>query len=138
LKKIKILGFGSPGLKIHVLKESFCPAPVLEGEGRIYCIIFLANGHLGILGECPETPKTTYFWVRLMGFWPGSSASGVEKWISGFFRVPLVETRNPLFYTREKFSRPVERPGHFFTPRTPPAVTPSSKLAFTPGNTKPR
>jgi hypothetical protein len=31
LKKIKILGFGDPGLKIHVLKEHSCPAPVLEG-----------------------------------------------------------------------------------------------------------
>jgi hypothetical protein len=27
----KILGFGGPGLKIHVLKE-----PALEGEGRVY------------------------------------------------------------------------------------------------------
>ena len=38
LKKIKILGFGGPGLKIHVPKEHSCPAPVLEGEGRIYNI----------------------------------------------------------------------------------------------------
>ena len=36
LKKIKILGFGGPGLKIHVLKGHSCPAPVLEGEGRVY------------------------------------------------------------------------------------------------------
>jgi hypothetical protein len=38
LKKIKILGFGGPGLKIRVLKERSCPAPVLEGEGRVYNI----------------------------------------------------------------------------------------------------
>ena len=40
LKKMKILGlgFGGPGLKIHGLKEKSCPAPVLEGEGRIYNI----------------------------------------------------------------------------------------------------
>jgi hypothetical protein len=38
LKKIKILGFGGPGLKIHVLKGYSCPAPVLEGEGRVYNI----------------------------------------------------------------------------------------------------
>jgi hypothetical protein len=38
LKKIHILGFGGPGLEIHVLKENNCPAPVLEGEGRIYSI----------------------------------------------------------------------------------------------------
>ena len=31
----KILGFGGPGLKTHVLKEHSCPAPVLEGKGRI-------------------------------------------------------------------------------------------------------
>jgi hypothetical protein len=45
LKKIKILGCGGPGLKIHVLKEhtGSCPAPVLEEEGRVYCIIFLAH-----------------------------------------------------------------------------------------------
>jgi hypothetical protein len=42
LKKIKILGFGGPGLKIRVLKEHSCPAPVLEGEGRI-CNIFGAR-----------------------------------------------------------------------------------------------
>jgi hypothetical protein len=36
LKKTKLLGFGGPGLKIHVLKEHSCPAPVLEGVGRIY------------------------------------------------------------------------------------------------------
>jgi hypothetical protein len=35
--KIKMLGFGGPGLKINVIKpkENSCPAPVLEGEGRI-------------------------------------------------------------------------------------------------------
>jgi hypothetical protein len=33
LKKIKMLGFGGPGLKIHVLKEHSSPAPVLEGGG---------------------------------------------------------------------------------------------------------
>jgi hypothetical protein len=32
LKKIFVLGFEGPGLKIHVLKERSCPAPVLEGE----------------------------------------------------------------------------------------------------------
>jgi hypothetical protein len=37
LKKIKNLGFGGPGLKIHVLKEHSCPAPVLEGGGRRQC-----------------------------------------------------------------------------------------------------
>jgi hypothetical protein len=37
-----------------------------------------------------------------MDFWPGSPTSGVEKRISGFFRATVVETRNPLFYTREK------------------------------------
>ena len=35
LKKIKILGFGGPGLKTHVLKEHSSPAPALEGEGRV-------------------------------------------------------------------------------------------------------
>ena len=49
-------------------------------------IIFLAHGRFEILGKCPKTPKTTCFWVRLMDFWPESPASGVEKWISGFFR----------------------------------------------------
>jgi hypothetical protein len=29
----KILGFGGPGLKIHVPTEHSCPAPALEGEG---------------------------------------------------------------------------------------------------------
>ena len=40
LKKIKNLGFGGPGQEIHVLKEHkhSRPAPVLEGEGRIYNI----------------------------------------------------------------------------------------------------
>jgi hypothetical protein len=36
-------------------------------------------GHFEILGECPKTPKTTYFWVRLMDVWPESPASGLEK-----------------------------------------------------------
>jgi hypothetical protein len=36
---------------------------------------------------------------------PESPASGVEK---------LVGTRNPLFYTREKFPRLGECPSHFF------------------------
>jgi hypothetical protein len=42
LKEIKILGFGGPGLKNknHVLKEHSSPAPVLEGEGRIYKILW--------------------------------------------------------------------------------------------------
>jgi hypothetical protein len=31
LKKIKTLGIGGPGLKMHVLKENSYPAPVLEG-----------------------------------------------------------------------------------------------------------
>jgi hypothetical protein len=79
------LGFGGPGLKIHVLKEHSCPAPVLEGEGRIYSTIFLTYGHFEILGKFPKTPKTTYFRVRSMNFWPESPALGVEKWISGFF-----------------------------------------------------
>jgi hypothetical protein len=38
LKKTKMSGFGGPGLKIHALKGHSCPAPVLEGEGRIYNI----------------------------------------------------------------------------------------------------
>jgi hypothetical protein len=38
LKRIKFLGFGGPGLKIHVLNENSYTAPVLEGEGRIYNI----------------------------------------------------------------------------------------------------
>ena len=70
-------------------------------------IIFLANGRFEILGKCPKTPKTTCFWVRLMDFWPESPASGVEKWISDFFRAIIVETR-------EKFPRPGECPAHFF------------------------
>jgi hypothetical protein len=36
LKKIKFLGFGGPGLKIHVPEENSCPAPVLEG--RIFSV----------------------------------------------------------------------------------------------------
>jgi hypothetical protein len=38
LKKINFLGFGGPGLKIHVLKEHSYPASVLEGEGGVYNI----------------------------------------------------------------------------------------------------
>jgi hypothetical protein len=36
LKKIKFLGFGGPGLKIHVLKEHSCLASALEAEGGVY------------------------------------------------------------------------------------------------------
>ena len=36
VKKIQIVGCGGRGLKIHVLKEHSCPAPVLEGGGRVY------------------------------------------------------------------------------------------------------
>ena len=71
-------------------------------------IIFFSYGRFEILGKCPKTPKMACFWVRLMDF------SGVEKWISGFFRAIVVETRNTLFYTREQFPRPGERPSHFF------------------------
>jgi hypothetical protein len=38
LNEIKMLGFGGPGLNIHVLKGHSHPVPVLEGEGRIYNI----------------------------------------------------------------------------------------------------
>ena len=37
-EEIKFLGFGGPGLKIHVLKEHSYPASVLEGEGGVYNI----------------------------------------------------------------------------------------------------
>jgi hypothetical protein len=94
------------GLKIRVLKENSCPAPVLEGE------YFLARGRFEILGKYPKTPKTTRFWVRLMDFWPESPASGVEKAFSVSFG--LVETRNPLFYTRGQPPRPGDCPAHFF------------------------
>jgi hypothetical protein len=79
LKKIKILGFGGPGLKIHVLKEYNTVAPPLSSKEKAVSIIFLAYGRFEILGKCPKTPKTTCFWVRLMDFWPESPASGVEK-----------------------------------------------------------
>jgi hypothetical protein len=36
LKEITILGFGGPGLKLHVPKGHSYPTPFLEGEGRIY------------------------------------------------------------------------------------------------------
>ena len=60
LKEIKILGFGGPGLKIQVLKENNCPAPVLEGEGRIYSIFGVRA--FEILGGMPEKdPKQRIF-----------------------------------------------------------------------------
>ena len=74
---------------------------VNHGNGGYY-IIFLAYRHFKILGKYPKTPKTTcplffgfyvtctryvaLFWVRLMDFGPESPASGLEKWITGFFR----------------------------------------------------
>jgi hypothetical protein len=45
----------------------------------------LGNGHFENLGKSPKTPKTTYFWVRSMDFWPESLALGAEEWVSGFF-----------------------------------------------------
>ena len=78
LKKIKFLGFGGPGLKIHVLKEHSPPAPVLEGEGRIYNI-FGVRAFLNFW-EIPENTQNDVF----LGAFNG--ASGVERWISGFFR----------------------------------------------------
>jgi hypothetical protein len=94
---------------MYVLKEHSFPASVLEGEGGVYCIIFLAHGRFEIWRN-----------VRLMDFWPEGPASGVEKWISGFFRAIIVETRNPLFYTREQFLRPGERLAHFFYAQNAP------------------
>jgi hypothetical protein len=86
LKKIFFLGFGAPGLKIHVLKEHSCPASVLKGEGRVYNI-FGARAFLKFRENARKHPKRRIcFWERLMDFWPGSPASGVEKWIPGFFR----------------------------------------------------
>ena len=66
--------------------------PLLSSKEKALSVIFLAHGHFEILGEMPE--KNTQnderrildFGVRLIDFWPESPASGVEKWISGFFR----------------------------------------------------
>jgi hypothetical protein len=60
------LGFGGPGLKIHAPKENSYPAPVLEGEGRVY------NVRRG--SPTKKSIKRTQKFV------------GLEKWISGFFR----------------------------------------------------
>ena len=75
-------------------------------------IIFLAQGRFEILGKCPKTPKTTCFWVRLMDFWPESPASGVENWISGFFRASGKQ-KSTFLHPRE-VPRPGEFPAHFF------------------------
>jgi hypothetical protein len=64
------LGFGGPGLKIHALEEQSFPAPVLEGEGRIYSIFLAYSTGIELylnFGEYPKTPKTTNFGVRLTG-----------------------------------------------------------------------
>jgi hypothetical protein len=58
LKKTVFLGLGGPGLKIRVLKEHSCPAPVLEGGGLIYNIFGVrvrAFKNLG--GMLPKHPK---------------------------------------------------------------------------------
>jgi hypothetical protein len=77
LKKIKILGFGGPGLKIHVLKKIV--APPLSSKEKAVSIIFLAYGDFEILGKCPKTPKTTYFFGALNGFLAGEPRLGCRK-----------------------------------------------------------
>jgi hypothetical protein len=122
LKKIKFLGFGGLGLQIHVLKEHSCPASVLEGEGGVYNIF--AHGRFEILGKCPKTPKATCFWVRLMDFWPESPASGVEKWISGFFRASG-HRKFTFLHPRPESSSSVRESAlpTLFTSRTPLTIT---------------
>jgi hypothetical protein len=78
LRKIKILGFGGPGLKIHVLKGHSHPAPVVEGEGRIYNV-FLAHGHFEILGGMPENTQSDVFLGAFNGFLAGEPRLGCRK-----------------------------------------------------------
>jgi hypothetical protein len=59
LKKIKILGYEGPGLKIHAFKG--IGSPLLSSKEEAVYTIVLAHGHFEILGKCPKTPKATYF-----------------------------------------------------------------------------
>ena len=77
LKKIKILGFGGPGLKIHVLKENSYPAPVLEVEGRTYTI-FWRTGILKFWGNARKHPKRRILGA-FNGFLAGESRLGCRK-----------------------------------------------------------
>jgi hypothetical protein len=88
LKKINVLGFGGSGPKIHAPEGHRPAAPLLSSKEKAASIIFLAHGHFEIWRKHPKAPKATYFWVRLMDFWPESPVSGVKKkkWIPGFFR----------------------------------------------------
>jgi hypothetical protein len=71
LKKIKNLGFGGPGLKIHVLKEHTVVTPLLSSKEKAAPMIFLARGYFDILGEMPENTQNGVFLGALNGFLAG-------------------------------------------------------------------
>jgi hypothetical protein len=81
-----------------------------------------------------RTPITKYIYRRVKLIL-APQHSGFVRAIIGF----LVETRNPLFYTREKFPRPGEPPAQFFyhiiRPERPltTVLVKSLKLHFLPG-----
>jgi hypothetical protein len=53
------LGFEVPGLKIRVFKENSFPAPVLEGEGRVYMVLFFGVlAYNGFLAREPREPPS--------------------------------------------------------------------------------
>jgi hypothetical protein len=68
----------------------------------------------------PENTHNDVFLGALNGFLVGEPHLGCRK-VSGFpVSFGLVETRNLLFYTREKFPRPGEFPAHFFNVQNAP------------------
>jgi hypothetical protein len=92
------------------------------------CNIFRHTGVLKFRGDAPQAPKTTNFWVRLMGVWLESPASGVGKYIFGYFRARGSQETTFLRAMRSPL-RGVPCPP-FFTSRAPPIVMLTVMFSF--------